>query len=62
MNVSAVASGLRQYSLKMFGPRIWISPSSAMRTSTPGIGRPTVPIRQCSSVPTQPTAVVSVMP
>ena len=29
----------------MFGPRARISPSSAMRSSTPGIARPTVPAR-----------------
>ena len=35
-NVAAVASGLRQYSLKTLMPRTWISPSSASRTPTPG--------------------------
>ena len=39
--VSAVASGLRQYSRKTWGPRTRISPSSsAIRISTPGSGRP----------------------
>ena len=36
-NASAVASGLRQYSLNTLMPRTWISPSSARRTPTPGM-------------------------
>ena len=40
-SVSAVASGLRQYSRNTFGPRTRISPSSsAIRISTPGSGLP----------------------
>ena len=61
--VSAVASGLRQYSRKTWGPRTRISPSSsAIRISTPGSGRPTVPNLTCSRVQTVPTPVVSVIP
>ncbi len=63
ISVSAVASGLFQYSRKTFGPRMRISPSSsAILISTPGSGLPTVPNLKSSSVPTVPTPVVSVMP
>jgi hypothetical protein len=63
VKVSAVASGFFQYSLKMFGPRSRTSPSSsAIRTSHPGTGLPTVPILMSCSVLTVPTPVVSVMP
>ena len=63
LSVSAVASGLRQYSRNTFGPRIRISPSSRRSGSRcPGRARPTVPNLKWSSVPTVPTAVVSVMP
>jgi hypothetical protein len=43
-NAAAVASGLRQYSLKTLMPRTSTSPSSARRTPTPGRTGPTVPI------------------
>ena len=45
VNVCRVASGLFQYPGNTTSPRARISPSSAMRISTPGNGRPTVPIR-----------------
>ncbi len=44
------------------GPRVRISPSGAMATSTPAIGRPTVPMRKCSGVFTAMTGDVSVSP
>ena len=44
------------------GPRVRISPSAAMRTSTPGNGLPTVPMRKASGVFTEMTGEVSVRP
>ena len=61
-NVAAVASGLRQYSLNTLTPRTWISPSSAMRTPTPGSAGPTVPIFDFVARFTVAGAVVSVRP
>jgi hypothetical protein len=39
-------------------PRMSTSPSSAIRNSTPGSGRPTVPMRMASSWLTDAAAVV----
>ena len=61
-NVAAVASGLRQYSLKTLIPRTSISPSSAIRTPTPGRAGPTVPIFDFVARFTVAGAVVSVRP
>ena len=44
------------------GPRVQISPSSAMRTSMPGSGRPTVPILNAAAVLNANAPVVSVIP
>ena len=44
------------------GPRVMISPSEAMRTSTSGIGRPTVPSFVRPKVLTAITGEVSVSP
>ncbi|CAM5297549.1 hypothetical protein SVIOM342S_08226 [Streptomyces violaceorubidus] len=43
-SASAVAPGLFQYSLNRCSPCSSTSPSSAMRTTEPGSGWPTVPI------------------
>ena len=48
--------------LMMFGPRARISPSSAIRSSTPGIARPTVPTRGASGGLTVSMGDVSVRP
>ena len=44
------------------GPRVTISPSSAIRISTSGIGRPTVPSLVWPNVLTAITGDVSVRP
>lgn len=44
VSASAVADSFFQYSLKMCSPCSSTSPSSAMRTTEPGSGWPTVPI------------------
>ena len=46
----------------MFGPLSRISPSSAIRTSLPGIAKPTVPSLKRSRVWVVTTVEVSVMP
>ena len=46
----------------VFGPRDRISPSSAMATSTPGIGWPTVPARLAFTLFIVMTGLVSVSP
>ena len=46
----------------MFGPRASSSPSAAMRISSVGTGRPTVPIFISTSVLIVPAAHVSVIP
>ena len=60
--VSAVAAGFFQYSLKTLMPLTSISPSSAMRTDTPGSAGPTVPILDFVARFTVAGAVVSVRP
>ncbi len=59
---SALARGLLTYPRITLIPRTSNSPSSATRTSTPGRGRPTVPIRRFFGVLTVAGAVVSVSP
>src|SRR6266550_1507027 len=59
---SALAASLCQYPEKMLSPFSRISPSSAIRTDTPGIGRPTVPIFSAPSRLRQAPAAVSVSP
>ena len=59
---SAVAASLFQYRVKTWSPRMRISPSSAMRTVTPGRGRPTVPMRMACSLLDALAGEVSVRP
>ena len=61
-STSAVAASLCQYPPKMVGPPRMISPSSAIRTVTPGSGCPTVPILIRSGRFTVAAALLSVSP
>ena len=59
---SRVASGLLKYPCITCGPRVRISPSAAISTSTPGAGFPTVPMRNAPGMFTEMMGDVSVRP